>query len=287
VVPHRAQAVAPHRAQAVAPHRAQSAARHRAQSAVPKRALAFGAAAAVAAVGAVTVWQVGPAQSATATGSVRDASGTLSARMGLAARSAQAAESRAAERLIPAGLSTRGHKAAAKEATRAVSGRHGGHPAASATASPGPSPTPATSAVTSLSCSGESFWLPANYVTIVNFLVKHGYTPMGAVGIAGNIWQESRGDPESIGTGGGGLIGWTPLPSGYVTGNYSADLQNQLAQILIYNQQWSQYIPELNAATTPVQAADIYMDYFERPGLPAAINRETAAQAVAQACGVS
>jgi hypothetical protein len=239
-------------------------------------------------VGAVTVWQVGPAQSATGTGPVRDASGTLSLSKGLAARSARAAESRAAERLIPAALDTSSpHRH--ENGARAASGGRAGRLAAQATASrsPSASPSPTTSAVTSVSCSGTSFWLPANYITIVNFLIQHGYTPMGAAGIAGNIWQESRGDPESIGTGGGGLIGWTPLPPGFVTGNYAADLQNQLAQILIYNQQWSQFIPALNAATTPVQAADIYMDYFERPGVPAAINRETAAQAVAQACGIS
>jgi hypothetical protein len=43
----------------------------------------------------------------------------------------------------------------------------------------------------------------------------------------------------------------------------------------------------LNAATSPTEAADVYMNYFERPGLPAAYNREGAASAVAQACGIS
>jgi predicted Zn-dependent protease len=84
--------------------------------------------------------------------------------------------------------------------------------------------------------------------------------------------------------GGGGLIGFTPLPAGYVTGNPVADLQTQLTAILSYNQQWAQYIPALNAATNPTDAADIYMNYFERPGIPAAANREAAANAVAQAC---
>jgi len=127
--------------------------------------------------------------------------------------------------------------------------------------------------------------LPANYAAIVSYLVKHGYTPIAATGVAGNIYQESMGNPESVGTGGGGLIGWTPLPAGFVTGNPTADLQTQLAALLTYNQQWAQYIPALNAATTPTQASDIYMNYFERPGLPAAYNREAAANAVASACG--
>jgi hypothetical protein len=128
--------------------------------------------------------------------------------------------------------------------------------------------------------------LPQNYATIVDFLTAHGYTALAAAGIAGNIFQESGGNPESVGSGGGGLIGFTPLPPGFVTGNPSADLQAQLGAILMYNQQWSQYIPALNAATSATQAADIYMNDFERPGIPAAANREEAAQAVAQACGL-
>jgi hypothetical protein len=141
-----------------------------------------------------------------------------------------------------------------------------------------------------LTCTGTTqypAYLPANYGTIVRFLTSHGYTRMGAVGIAGNMYQESKGDPESVGSGGGGLIGFTPLPGGYVTGNAAADLQTQLAAVVTYNQQWAQYIPSLNAASNPTQAADIYMNYFERPGIPAAYNRETAANAVAQACGIA
>ena len=134
-------------------------------------------------------------------------------------------------------------------------------------------------------CSGSSVMLPENYAAIVGFLTTHGYTRFAAAGIAGNMYQESKGNPESVGTGGGGLIGWTPLPPGFVTGNPAADLRTQLAAVLTYNQQWSQYIPALNAATSATQAADIYMTYFERPGLPVVANREGAAAAVASACG--
>lgn len=153
------------------------------------------------------------------------------------------------------------------------------------------SKTPAKPAAQTLACSGTggmqgTGMLPYNYATIVNFLVAHGYTRMGAVGIAGNIYQESDGNPESVGTGGGGLIGWTPLPSGFVTGSPAADLQTQLAALLTYNKGWAQYIPMLNAATNATDAAYTYMTYFERPGLPAASNREGAAVAVAQACGI-
>ena len=135
-------------------------------------------------------------------------------------------------------------------------------------------------------CSGTGGMLPDNYAAIVTFLMAHGYTGNAAAGIAGNIYQESGGNPESIGSGGGGLIGWTPLPAGYVTGNPAADLQTQLSAILSFNQIWAGYIPALNAAASPAAAADIYVTDFERAGIPAAGNREAAATAVATACGI-
>jgi hypothetical protein len=139
---------------------------------------------------------------------------------------------------------------------------------------------------TVLRCSGSGGMVPANYAEIFTFLVEHGYTGNAAAGIAGNIYQESKGDPESIGSGGGGLIGWTPLPGGLVTGNPGADLQTQLEAILTYNQGWAQYIPALNSAGSPAEAADIYVTDFERAGIPATSNREAAANAVADACGL-
>ena len=170
--------------------------------------------------------------------------------------------------------------------------------AGSSTASSAPASRPSRTSASSasdtsvatghgVSCSGSaSGMVPANYAAIVNFLTSHGYTGNAAAGIAGNIWQESGGNPESVGDGGGGLIGWTPLPGGYVTGNPSADLQTQLAAILTFNQIWSQYIPALNAASSPAAAAAIYVTDFERAGIPAVGNREAAAEAVASACGI-
>jgi hypothetical protein len=138
-----------------------------------------------------------------------------------------------------------------------------------------------------VSCTGSGGTLkPLNYGAIVTFLTAHGYSGNAAAGIAGNIYQESGGNPESQGDGGGGLIGWTPLPGGYVTGNPAADLQTQLNAILTFNQIWAQYIPTLNAAGSPAQAADTYVTDFERAGLPAYGTREEAAAAVAQACGI-
>ena len=71
--------------------------------------------------------------------------------------------------------------------------------------------------------------LPDNVTAIVSFLLANGYSDNAAAGIAGK-YQESGGNPESEGMGGGGLIGFTPLgPAGYVTGNVAADLQTQLS----------------------------------------------------------
>jgi Phage tail lysozyme len=132
---------------------------------------------------------------------------------------------------------------------------------------------------------GGTAMLPLNYATIVNFLIAHGYTSMAAAGIAGNIYQESGGNPESGDAVAGGLIGWTPMPSGYITGNPSADLQAQLAGLLAFNDHLGAFLPALNAATKPADAAYVYMIDFERPGFPAASNREDSAIAVAGACG--
>lgn len=136
-------------------------------------------------------------------------------------------------------------------------------------------------------CSGASgALLPENYPAIMEFLTTHGYTGVAAAGIAGNMYQESRGDPEAGGKYAGGLIGWTPLPAHYITGDVAADLQTQLEGVLTFNNQYPQDVTVLNAATSATAAADIYMNDFERPGYPAAANREAAAQAVAQACGL-
>jgi hypothetical protein len=160
-------------------------------------------------------------------------------------------------------------------------------PTATATPTPAatPSPTP-TATASNVSCSGNSYLLPQNVTAIVSFLLANGYSDNAAAGIAGNIYQESGGNPESVGSGGGGLIGFTPLPSGYVTGNPTADLQTQLNAILSYNQIWASYIPELNDASSPSDAADIYVYDFERAGIPAASNREASAEAVASACNL-
>ena len=162
-------------------------------------------------------------------------------------------------------------------------------PAATQAAAPAPpasSPAATRPAASTLSCNLSYSLLPDNVTAIVSFLLANGYTNNAAAGIAGNIYQESKGNVESVGMGGGGLIGWTPLPSGFVTGNVSADLQTQLSALLTYNQGWAQYLPALNAAASPADAAYIYVTDFERAGIPAASTREASATNVASACGI-
>jgi hypothetical protein len=136
------------------------------------------------------------------------------------------------------------------------------------------------------SCTGSGGMIPQNVTAIVDFLVTHGYTANGAAGLAGNIYQESGGNPESGSGGAGGLIGWTPLPAGYITGDAAKDLQTQLEGVLTFNNQFAQDLPALNGASSPAAAADIYVTDFEHASNPVAGIRESSAEAVAAACGL-
>jgi hypothetical protein len=105
-----------------------------------------------------------------------------------------------------------------------------------------------------------------NMVTVAKYLMSNGYSRAAAAGIAGCIAGESGGDPESQGSGGNGLIGWTPPLAGAVTGNPSRDLAFQMAAILDYNNaQGSGLIAQLNAQPNALAAAMFYSKRFERP----------------------
>jgi len=177
-------------------------------------------------------------------------------------------------------------RAGAAAASKPASAAHS--TARPATAAPKPAAATAAPkpAAATLSCNLSDGLLPDNVTAIVTFLLAHGYSDNAAAGIAGNMYQESKGNPESEGMGGGGLIGFTPLPGGYVTGNPAADLQTQLEAVLTYNQQWASYLPALNGAASPADAASIYVTDFERAGIPAASTREASAEDVASACGI-
>lgn len=105
-----------------------------------------------------------------------------------------------------------------------------------------------------------------NLIEIGKYLHNNGYSRAAAAGIAGCVAGESGGNPESVGSGGNGLIGWTPPKAGIVTGNPTADLNAQLPAIIEYNNaQGAALIAQLNAISNPVSAADFYSEKFERP----------------------
>jgi Phage tail lysozyme len=113
-----------------------------------------------------------------------------------------------------------------------------------------------------------------NLLAIGQYLVDNGYSKAAAAGIASCVDGESGGNPESVGSGGGGLIGWTPLGSAapnanIVTGNASADMLAQLADILYYNSHeiGASQVAGLNSQTDPVAAADFFSQHFEKPAV--------------------
>ena len=113
-----------------------------------------------------------------------------------------------------------------------------------------------------------------NVLAIGQYLVDNGYTAAAAAGVASCVDGESGANPESEGSGGGGLIGWTPLGSAepdanIITGDVSVDMMTQLADILYYNSNeiGQSQVDELNSQTDPVAAADFYSQNFEKPAV--------------------
>jgi Phage tail lysozyme len=113
-----------------------------------------------------------------------------------------------------------------------------------------------------------------NVLAIGQYLVDNGYSAAAAAGVASCVDGESGANPESEGDGGGGLIGWTPLGSAepdanIITGDVSADMMTQLADILYYNSNeiGQSAVDELNSQTDPVAAADFYSQNFEKPAV--------------------
>jgi hypothetical protein len=254
---------------------------------VPPGGYTLAAGGALAAVGSGKLLGVGSGKNSDGSGGLTGAvaAGVLRSQDVLAGAAKRAAAAQAAAR--PAtGAST----ATASPSPAVTPSSGASSPATTPTVASSPAATtaPATgkATATSVTCDTSDGLLPENVTAIVSFLLANGYSDNAAAGIAGNMYQESKGNPESEGDGGGGLIGWTPLPAGYVTGDPAADLQTQLSAVLTFNEQWSQYLPELNDAATPADAAAIYVTDFERAGIPAASTREAAAQDVASACGI-
>lgn len=135
-----------------------------------------------------------------------------------------------------------------------------------------------------------SGYFEENLINMGRFLMAHGYTRIGAAGIAGCVAGESMGDPEDLeggGSGGGGLIQWTPIDAypGLVTGNPTVDLNNQFAAIPVFNNNTGSSVAALNAQPDPVSAARYYSENFEHPHSTDSDVRATMATLVYNALG--
>lgn len=140
-----------------------------------------------------------------------------------------------------------------------------------------PSPAPKHKAYTPKHAKPTPHYTPVhaasgNMVQIASYLASHGATKAAAAGIAACIWGESTGNPESVGSGGFGLIGWTGntigLPAGYngPTGNVTADMNAQLEGVVGYIEANGGFGP-LNSAGGPVAAAQVFSAKYERPAV--------------------
>jgi hypothetical protein len=165
-------------------------------------------------------------------------------------------------------------------------------PEAEPTARPSASPTATSQGAKSSSSGGsaavQSDIANGNYtLAIGQYLVNNGYSAAAAAGVASCVDGESGANPESVGSGGGGLIGWTPLGSAQpdtniITGNVSADMVTQLADILYYNSHeiGQSEVDELNSQTDPVAAADFFSQHFEKPAVTDSDVRTSVAEQV-------
>jgi LysM repeat protein len=147
-------------------------------------------------------------------------------------------------------------------------------PSSTSTAASSKGGTSATSSSSASSTVQSDIANGNNLLAIGQYLVDNGYSKAAAAGVASCVDGESGGNPESVGDGGGGLIGWTPLGSAapnanIVTGNASADMLAQLADIMYYNSNeiGASRVAELNSQTDPVAAADFFSQNFEKPAV--------------------
>ena len=120
-----------------------------------------------------------------------------------------------------------------------------------------------------------------NGTTIYKFLrTTGGYSPIQAAGAIAAMWGESGWDPESVGTGGCGLMGWSPVSSislyggtckaaGVGNNTADVDMQNQLGAILKFvsvNGDQSA-VDSMKSATTVEESANIWGPKVERFGI--------------------
>jgi Phage tail lysozyme len=197
----------------------------------------------------------------------------------VASRSARPQASRSAKAAAKPTVAPSSAPASTAAAPQTAATAQAAAPQAPAAATPSPTATSQASTGAQSSSGGSAAVLADiangnNTLAIGQYLVDNGYSAAAAAGVAACVDGESGANPESEGDGGGGLIGWTPLgsaePNGnIVTGDVSADMMTQLADILYYNSNeiGQSQVDGLNGQTDPVAAADFYSQNFEKPAV--------------------
>jgi hypothetical protein len=117
---------------------------------------------------------------------------------------------------------------------------------------------------------------------IAQELFRHGANKTAAAGIIGNAYRESGMDPGAEGTGGGGLWGFTAgaisLANLKAAGGSNWESPGFQTRFML-SHGGQGLIGRLNAAGSPEAAAALFMNEWERPGIPAQGERESAARA--------
>jgi hypothetical protein len=110
----------------------------------------------------------------------------------------------------------------------------------------------------------------ANGREIYNYLLQYvfGGHKIAAAGAIASIWGESTWNPFAQGTGGRGLIGWTP-PGTISNADFSGGLRTQLPAVIRFIQTSGDegVIAEMRGATSILQAANEWGKGVERYGI--------------------
>jgi hypothetical protein len=269
-----------------------STGRHRAESRGRKALKIAGVAVpAVALIGAFIVYEAQPQQpnpvaSAVAGyhlrtlpsgGAVADGSGmALSTKSASGAKSSKSHQSgKTAAKAKPSRSARTGSARRHRDATHVPATPPSSSASQQGGQSSSPSPSPSASSSTNLKAAVQNDIANGNYLlAVAQYLEENGYSKAAAAGVASCVDGESSGNPESVGSGGGGLIGWTPIGSAapnsnIITGNPSQDMVTQLADLLYYNSSeiGQSLVDQLNTISDPVQAADFYSQNFEKPAV--------------------
>src|ERR1700722_19744995 len=115
-----------------------------------------------------------------------------------------------------------------------------------------------------------------NAEAIYKGLLAMGLSTDAAAGVAGNIYQESHGNP-SIGSGAGGGLFGEEIQNGGTTGG--GTLTEQLSALKSYIQKNGSISAINQNASSPTAAADYFMNQYERPN--AALANQSAREAAA------